>query len=266
MTDNKIKKSYFSRFQTKLRRRREGKTDYKHRYNLIRQDVNKHGLMKIRLVVRITNSRIICEILRAHVDGDRSIAYADSTELKRYGITFGLKNYTAAYATGLLVACRYNNKIAGEGPRPECYLDIGLRRSTRGARVFGAMKGALDGGLVMPHSLKRVPGYVSEEEFDSEVFRNKLFGKILAGYMKEMMENYPEKYKKTFQEYIKKGINPDDLENIYENAFKKIREDPSRVSKTHGDYSIFKEFKRVRLSKEERAARSRAKLLDIEVK
>lgn len=265
MTDNKTKKSYFSRFQTKLRRRREGKTDYKHRYNMIRQDVNKHGLMKIRLVVRMTNTRIICEVLRAHVDGDRSIAYADSTELKRYGITFGLTNYSAAYATGLLVACRYLKEVS-DGPRPACYLDIGLNRSTKGARVFGAMKGAVDGGLAIPHSLKRIPGYVSEDEFDSAAFRDKLFGKILAGYMKEMMESDPEKYKKTFQGYIKKGINPDDLESIYENAFKKIREDSSRVAKTRGDYTVFKEFKRVRLSKEERAARVRAKLLELEVK
>ncbi|KAL0265801.1 UNVERIFIED_CONTAM: hypothetical protein PYX00_011516 [Menopon gallinae] len=128
------------------------------------------------------------------------------------------------------------------------------------------MKGAVDGGLAIPHSLKRIPGYVSEDEFDSEAFRDKLFGRILARYMKQMMENDPEKYKKTFQGYIKKGINPDDLESIYENAFKEIRKDSSRITKTRGDYTVFKEFKRVRLTKEERAARVRAKLLELEVK
>jgi large subunit ribosomal protein L5e len=32
-----------------------------------------------------------------------------------------------------------------------CYLDIGLYRTTTGARIFGAMKGAVDGGLDIPH-------------------------------------------------------------------------------------------------------------------
>lgn len=39
-----------------------------------------------------------------------------------------------------------------------CYLDTGLMRTTTGARVFGAMKGAVDGGLNIPHrySLLRI--------------------------------------------------------------------------------------------------------------
>ena len=32
-----------------------------------------------------------------------------------------------------------------------CYLDVGLMRTTTGARVFGAMKGTVDGGLNIPH-------------------------------------------------------------------------------------------------------------------
>ena len=34
-----------------------------------------------------------------------------------------------------------------------CYLDVGLARTTTGARVFGALKGAVDGGLDIPHRL-----------------------------------------------------------------------------------------------------------------
>ena len=37
-------------------------------------------------------------------------------------------------------------------PAPfRAYLDVGLARTTTGARVFGAMKGAVDGGLEIPH-------------------------------------------------------------------------------------------------------------------
>lgn len=32
-----------------------------------------------------------------------------------------------------------------------CFLDVGLARTTTGARVFGALKGAVDGGLDIPH-------------------------------------------------------------------------------------------------------------------
>lgn len=32
-----------------------------------------------------------------------------------------------------------------------CFLDVGLARTTTGARVFGALKGAVDGGLEIPH-------------------------------------------------------------------------------------------------------------------
>ena len=39
----------------------------------------------------------------------------------------------------------------GEPGAFRCYLDVGLVRTSTGARVFGAMKGAVDGGLDMPH-------------------------------------------------------------------------------------------------------------------
>lgn len=32
-----------------------------------------------------------------------------------------------------------------------CYLDAGLARTTTGNKVFGALKGAVDGGLAIPH-------------------------------------------------------------------------------------------------------------------
>lgn len=44
-------------------------------------------------------------------------------------------------------------------PRPfKVFLDVGLKRTSTGSRVFGAMKGASDGGLFVPHSEKRFPG------------------------------------------------------------------------------------------------------------
>lgn len=46
----------------------------------------------------------------------------------------------------------YNVEAMGSGPRPfRCFLDVGLARTTTGNRVFAVMKGAVDGGLDIPH-------------------------------------------------------------------------------------------------------------------
>merc|ERR1712187_936027 len=104
-------KAYFSRYQVKFRRRREGKTDYRQRKRLCAQDKNKYQSPKYRFVVRFTNTKVICQIAYALVDGDRIMCQASSTELPRYGLSVGLKNYAAAYCTGLLVARRLLQKI-----------------------------------------------------------------------------------------------------------------------------------------------------------
>lgn len=46
----------------------------------------------------------------------------------------------------------YNvENIEGKPRAFRAFLDVGLSRTTTGARVFGAMKGAVDGGMEIPH-------------------------------------------------------------------------------------------------------------------
>jgi len=45
----------------------------------------------------------------------------------------------------------YVEDVDGQPGAFRCYLDVGLVRTTTGARVFGAMKGAADGGIDIPH-------------------------------------------------------------------------------------------------------------------
>jgi len=99
-------RQYFKRYQTKFRRRRECKTDYQARKGMVAQDLNKYGSPKYRLVARLTNSKIIAQIVCSTLSGDRVVIQADSTELKKYDLTAGLTSYSAAYATGLLIARR----------------------------------------------------------------------------------------------------------------------------------------------------------------
>lgn len=244
-------KAYFKRFQVKFRRRREGKTDYYARKRLVVQDKNKYNTPKYRMIVRTSNKDICCQIAYARLDGDKIVAAAYSHELPKYGVKVGLTNYAAAYCTGLLLARRVLKKFNldsiyegqskadgelfvvedvddGPGAFRAC-LDVGLARTSTGARVFGAMKGAADGGIDIPHSEKRFPGYDSEEkEFSAEVHRNHIFGQHVANYMKQLKDEDEDAYKKQFSGYIKQGIVSEQLEKMYANAHAAIRKDPER--------------------------------------
>ena len=89
----------------------EGKTDYYARKRLIIQAKNKYNTPKYRLVVRITNHKVIAQIVSAEIIGDRVLCSATSAELPRYGVKLGLTNYAAAYCTGLLCARRLLTKL-----------------------------------------------------------------------------------------------------------------------------------------------------------
>lgn len=280
MTDRKGSRNYQRNFKVKLRRRREGKTDYQQRRNLLRQDVNKFGAVKSRLVVRFTNSKVICQIVKAFVDGDRVVASADSTELKKFGVTFGLTNYFAAYATGMLCARRalgvnglshyeVNTEI-GEHKLTEdvdderraykVFLDVGLKRATKGAKVFAAMKGASDAGLFIPHSPSKFAGF-DGEKLDAKVMKERIFMTENVKYMKDLKQNDEEKYKKQFSAYLKLKINPDDIEKNYKGALDKIAKESAPAETQKKEYSG-KKFttKQKKLSLEERKARVAAKL------
>lgn len=241
-------RAYFKRFQVKYKRRRAGKTDYYARRRLVWQDKNKYNTPKYRLVVRFTNKDVVCQIIYARIEGDKIIAAAYSHELPRYGVKVGLTNYAAAYCTGLLVARRLlqklkldevyegQPKVDGEEFQVEsvdgqpgaftCFLDTGLARTSTGANVFGALKGAADGGLSIPHSTKRFPGN-DAEEYNAEKHKERIFGKHVADYMKELSEEDEDSYKRHFSAYIKNGIKPDGIQKMYEDAHKAIRADPS---------------------------------------
>ena len=82
-----------------------------------------------------------------------------------------------------------------DAPRPfKCYLDVGLKRTTTGARLFGALKGASDGGIFIPHSEKRFPGYDTEsKQLNAEVLKKYIFGGHVAEYMESLQEEDEER-------------------------------------------------------------------------
>lgn len=212
--------------------------------------------------MRFTNRDIICQIVSSEITGDKVFSAAYGHELKRYGIAHGLTNWAAAYSVGLLLARRTLKKLNldedftgveeadgeyklteavedddGEGRRPfKAFLDVGLARTSTGSRVFAAMKGASDGGLYIPHSENRFPGYdIETKELDAETLRKYIFAGHVAEYMETLADDDEERYKSQFQGYVDDDIEADGLEDVYAEAHKAIREDPFKKADDHDE-------------------------------
>jgi len=127
------------RYSVPFRRRREGKTDYRLRLNLLKSS-------KPRAVVRKTLKGIIVQFAEYDEKGDKILVSATAGELKKMGYTGSLDSTPAAYLTGLLAGHRAKEKHISEA-----VLDIGLQSPSRGSRVFATLRGILDAGVHVPH-------------------------------------------------------------------------------------------------------------------
>jgi large subunit ribosomal protein L5e len=241
-------KAYFKRFQVKYRRRRECKTDYYARQRLITQDKNKYKTPKYRLVVRFTNRDVICQIFSSDLTHDVCLAAAYGHELTQFGLKSANCNYATSYATGLLLARRVNKKLgleyegnlnidgedynveeSGDKKPFKAILDVGLRRTTTGSRLFGALKGACDGGIDVPHNDHRFPGSKREaKEWTSDPAKHReyIFGLHVANYMSQLKDD-AEAFQRQFSAYIKAGVTADNIEKMYKDVHAAIRKDPT---------------------------------------
>ncbi|CCW62045.1 unnamed protein product [Phytomonas sp. EM1] len=291
-------KGYFKRFQVQYRRRREGKTDYYARRQMVLQDKTKFGSPKYRLVVRISNKDVIAQIVQAKIVGDKVLMSAYSHELPAFGLEHGLTNYAAAYATGLLLARRtlaklgLDKKFEGVKDADGSYsavrtkkedqgddeaqfpfkaiLDIGLARTTTGARVFGVLKGAVDGGIAVPHRPNRFPGYNKEKSsLDAKVHRDRIFGKHVAEYLKQVKEELssnPDEKINQFSKYLAAKVAPESIEGMYKKAYAAIRADPTKTlpKKAKKEGVPFKKYSRSKKSSGvEKKAAAKAKVAAI---
>merc|ERR1711881_407204 len=204
----------------------------------------------------------ICQVAYSRMAGDIVICAAYAHELKKFGLNVGLTNYAAHYCTGLLLARRLLQKMKldeayVEGPGPfRCFLDTGLTRTTTGNKVFGALKGAVDGGLDIPHSTRRFPGYDNEgDNFDAETHAKYIFGGNIGEYMNKLKDEDEDAYAKQFSQYIKNGIDADNMEEMYEKTHEAIRANPSYEKKVNAKASEKKSYGKKRLSLSERKNR-----------
>ena len=132
------------------------------------------------------------------------------------------------------------------------------------------MKGASDGGIFIPHSENRFPGYdIESKELDAETLRKYIFGGHVAEYMETLADDDEERYKSQFQGYIDDEIEADGLEEMYQEAHKAIREDPFMKDEEEGEgekkskdewKAESKKHKLSKMSFEEKQERVKAKI------
>jgi large subunit ribosomal protein L18 len=187
-----------SRYKVAFKRRREGKTDYGARLKLI-------GLDKHRLVIRVTGNHTIAQIVDVELSGDQTLISAHSQELKNMGWMGSGKNTSAAYLTGYLCA----KKAIKEG-LDGAVLDMGLKSSTKGSRVYAALKGAIDAGLEIPYNDIVLPD------------DDRITGEHIAQYAQTLDKAEMEK---KFSKYLKKGLSPQDLPDHFQSIKEKIEKE-----------------------------------------
>ena len=101
--------------------------------------------------IRIDKNILIINSKLSHGGVETQIKYT-AAELVKYGYNGSLANTPAAYLTGMLFAVKAFN--AGY---ETAILDIGLHRATYGAKVFAALRGAVDAGFDIPHNPDILP-------------------------------------------------------------------------------------------------------------
>lgn len=144
-------------FKTMHRRRRMNRTDYRTRLKFVKSK-------KIRIVIRKSLSHTRMQFIEFNTDGDKTIVTACTSGLGKFGWKTGTGNLPSAYLVGLLAG-----KKAKEKNITEAILDIGLQRSTKGNRIYAALKGLVDSGININHDKKMFP---SDERISGKHIKN----------------------------------------------------------------------------------------------
>ena len=164
-----------SNYEVPFKRRKEQKTDYEQRLNLVDSD-------KPRVVVRLSNNHTRVHISRYNREGDENSAQTISKELEEYGWEHHTGNLPAAYLTGFLAGHRADVE--------EAILDIGLRKNSRKGRVFAAVQGMRDAGVDVPAGEEALP---DQDRMRGEHIKE-MKGEDVPSNLEEVKENIEGDY------------------------------------------------------------------------
>ena len=179
------------------RRKRERKTNYTKRLHLLLSN-------KVRLVVRISNHRLVGQLVEFTPQGDKVLVGTDSFALKKLGWKYSCKNFPAAYLTGLLLG-----KKAQENGLKNAILDTGFTSPLKQGKIYAFLKGVVDSGLEVPHD---------ESIFPDE---KRLAGEHIKAYALTLKDN-KEVYELRFSQYLKDKVQPEEIVKGFEEVKKKI--------------------------------------------
>ena len=164
-----------SNYEKPLSRRKDQKTDYEQRLELIKSD-------KPRAVVRTSNNHTRVHLSEYEPEGDENSAQTISKELEEYGWEHHTGNIPAAYLTGFLAGHKADSA--------EAILDIGLREGAREGRIFAAVQGLRDAGVEVPVGEKALP----EESRMRGEHIEEMTGKDVPSNLEEVKENIEGDY------------------------------------------------------------------------
>ncbi len=154
----------------KYRRRREGRTNYRHRLKLLLS-------RRPRLVIRKGNNQIVCQVIEYNPDGDRVIASANSHELKKFGWNGHPGNVPSAYLTGYLCGKRFSRKDL-----------VVLDAIHPSEAIYAAAKGFVDSGCNLP--------------FNVELKERRIQGYHIQDYAKELKAKDEEAFRRQFSRNV----------------------------------------------------------------
>lgn len=186
------------RYRVPYRRRREKKTDYAARRVMATAD-------RPRFVVRVSGRNILVQVVRSEIEGDYVVAQAGSGELEEYGWKASGKNVPAAYLVGVLAG-----RKARDAGVEHAILDMGLKRTTAGNKIFAVVKGAMDAGLDVPCDSDVIPS------------PKRINGSSIAEDAEKMED--PLEYERRFSAYLRRGLRPEALPGHFEEVKARIEE------------------------------------------
>jgi large subunit ribosomal protein L18 len=125
-----------------LKRRREGRTDYRRRLRLLASG-------KVRCVVRLTSRHSIIQFVEYAEQKDHVLTGATSKELVPFGWSKGTASVTAAYLAGYLAG----TKAKAMGIE-ESVADVGFVDPRSNERLRACIKGVIDSGVNVPFGLE----------------------------------------------------------------------------------------------------------------
>ena len=152
------------------RRRQEYKTNFHKRLILLKARAP-------RLVIRKSNKYILLQIVESKNAQDKVVYSVSTKDLLEYGWPEekqgSLKSIPAAYLGGYLIGKK------AKGLKERVILDTGLISSTKGSRVYAAVKGVSDSGLEIKYDEKIIPLKDRIEGKNTEL--NLIFNKVKGG-------------------------------------------------------------------------------------